>query len=169
MGEVTVTTRDDGSRFRTDDPGEVSSGLARISVNYEEGELLAFIATGRTVLEIGTGLGVSTGYLASTAKHLVTLDIDPWVHENVWPTLPSWVITLSSRERLLREFDMVFIDGDHRPEAVREDMRFAVEVCPRGVIVVHDYIETQESLRGWSWQVIPTRVAVGICHVGWGL
>ncbi len=164
-----MTSLTDGAVYFVSDPGEPSTGRPRISVNTEEAELLAFLATGRTVLEIGTGLGMSTRYLAGTAESVTTIDIDPWVQAQVWPHLPESVTTLASRRTLEHAtFDMVFIDGDHRPDAVAEDMAFAVSHCPVGVIVVHDYDETRGALTDWKWFVVPTRNTVGITYVGWG-
>src|SRR5438552_5695279 len=95
------------------DPGEPSTGFYRISVTDTEGAFLAFLAAGKRVLEIGTGLGVSTNYLAMTAREVVTLDIDPWVHTNVWPNLPENVTP--STIAGVGPYDLVFIDGAHTP------------------------------------------------------
>jgi hypothetical protein len=67
-----------------EDPGEAYYGGSpkRLSVTDEEAEILAKLATGMTVLELGTGLGVSTKALASTAKSVITVDPDPWVRED---------------------------------------------------------------------------------------
>lgn len=77
-----------GGRYRADDPGEPTTGVPRVSIADDEVELLASLVAGKRVLEIGTGLGVSARAMASTATEVVTVDIDPWVHANVWPLLP---------------------------------------------------------------------------------
>ncbi len=45
------------------------------------------LVRGLDVLEIGTGLGVSTEWMARTAHSVVTVDIDPWVWKHVFPYL----------------------------------------------------------------------------------
>lgn len=128
-----------GSYVDPSDTGEPSTGVRRVSITDEEGAILAELADGRRVLEIGTGLGVSTRWLARTAGQVVTHDIDHWVHDNVWPTLPPNVVTVDDRGDIVGRFDVVFIDGDHSKSALRADILFAESVlADDGVIVAHD-------------------------------
>lgn len=147
---------DNGSYVAADDPGEPVANKARISVTDQEGEFLAWCAQGRRVLEIGTGLGVSTHYLATTADYVATADIDPWVHDNVWPSL--MVHCYKNYEEAEGPFDLVFIDGEHSIEQTRKDAAFAFGVC-KGLIVVHDaYMPSvAEGLEGLGdWTVLQT-------------
>lgn len=154
--------RPDGSYTGTGDPGEHSTGHPRVSITDDEGRMLAQMAAGLTVLEIGTGLGVSTGYLASKAKRVVTLDVDGWVHEHVWPTLPANVSTSYDRGEIHGStFDLVFIDGDHTPGQVLADIEFAKSVCASdGVIVAHDAIPLARLFEGWNMIVTTHGLAV---------
>ena len=127
-----------GSFEHSDDPGEPTTGVPRLSVTQLEGEVLAALVVGRRVLEIGTGLGVSTRAMAATAAEIVTLDVDEWVHEAIWPDLPDNVTGVRSVDELDGEFDAVFIDADHSAQAVAKDLRTALTVCHRGVVIAHD-------------------------------
>ena len=122
---------DIGNYFCPDDPGEsrYEDSPPRRSVTDEEGSILRRLAKDKYVLEIGTGLGVSTKYLAETALEVVTVDPDHWVQD---PCLPN-VIFLRSRPD--REFDLVFIDGNHAYEDVLNDIRLSMEIPE---IIIHD-------------------------------
>jgi hypothetical protein len=137
-GGLNLIERSDGSWISPQDPGEPTTHECRVSVTPEEGEILAQLATDKMVLEIGTGLGVSTRFLCSTATHVTTIDPDPWVERNVWPNLPDNCTMLNCREMSLG-YDLVFIDGDHQPEALRNDLEYAYySLRKQGTIVAHD-------------------------------
>ena len=136
---VNMQRLDNGSFICRDDPGEPSTGQPRVSVAPAEMQLLSWLAAGRDVLEIGTGLGVSTRALL-TARRLVTHDIDQWVHEFVWPSFADADVEFAAdREAIDGRFDMVFIDGDHMPAAVTADIDFALtKLSAPGLMVLHD-------------------------------
>lgn len=111
-----------------------------MSVTDDECRVLAWLAQGRCVLEIGTGLGVSTRAMAETAFGMLTIDPDPWVAENL-----SWLpLNVAHRARLEEwagqvDFDMAFIDGDHEEEAVLRDIQSVLPLLRRGgPVVLHD-------------------------------
>lgn len=124
-----------GSYYHKDDPGEIGYGpdysLPRVSVTKQEAAILAELARDKTVLEIGTGLAVSTEALASTALRVVTVDIDPWVQD-------PGIRNVEFRRTLPVEdvpFDLVFIDGNHNKESVIAD----IESCRHiPLLVIHD-------------------------------
>jgi hypothetical protein len=131
------------------DPGEIGSTSrvagypGRLSINDEEAAVLAVLAYGRSVLEIGTGLAVSTRALASTAWYVVTCDIDPWVKQAIVPQLPEGVRFVEDYNTIGGTFDMVFIDGLHTEEQCTKDIAFARKhLTADGIIVFHDlYID----------------------------
>lgn len=125
----------DGNFECPDDPGDISypNRPKRRSVTPEEAEILSRLAQGKRVLEIGTGLGVSTRALAETASYVVTIDIDPWVQD---PGISN-VYFLRYRPFMVHcyEFDMAFIDGSHKLDCVIGDL----EYCrPVPILVLHD-------------------------------
>lgn len=154
-----MNLHESGSYIHPDDPGEPSTGHPRLSVTDLEAAILAVLVDGLTVLEIGTGLGVSTRAMASTARVVHTVDIDPWVWENIWPFLPENVVTHRTIDSVPL-VDAAFIDGDHNPAAVVRDLADA-RSCSPSLIIAHDYEATKDQL-GDGWRVIPTTHTLGV-------
>lgn len=154
-----------GSYRHGSDPGEPTTGKPRLSVTDDEAAILSVWARNETVLEIGTGLGVSTRMLAKYAAHVTTVDIDPWVQETIWPTLPDNVTGApSTTDLLVGVFGMAFIDGDHSTAATRADIDTATRlVGPGGLIVVHDvnYGNVRKALTEDDWQFLNTHHGLG--------
>jgi len=122
-----------------DDPGEPGKGGHRWSVSNMEARVLATLFRDMEVLEIGTGLGVSTNSIAKTAKIVYTVDYDPWVERAVVPTLALNVIFFTDIEKVKKGLDGAFIDGDHHYEPCKRDIEKAREIVkPGGIIVFHD-------------------------------
>ena len=136
--------------------GPISSSLTTVEIS-----LLVQLATGKEVLEIGTAYGFATARMAAKAYSVTT--IDP--HAG-YGSLPA---SLPEAQRLLRNlgltgkvtliiglsqevlprlcgqgmgFDLVFVDGDHRLQTVREDLYYGwLLTRSGGVLAVHDYNE----------------------------
>jgi hypothetical protein len=152
---------DGGSIRRTDDPGEPTTGVPRISIAADEIQILTEAARGHTVLEIGTGLGISTRALAEYARMVVTVDPDPWVAETIAPTFPDNVLHVPTIDQIPfnSAFTMGFIDGDHSTESTRRDIFDCTVRLPIGSrIYVHDakYPNVAAALTGYGWKHIPT-------------
>jgi len=126
-----------------DDPGEPGTNAPRLSINDQEGRILQELVKNKDVLEIGTGLGISTKVMAMTANKVYTFDIDEWVRENVWPDLPDNVLGFRYPDSFVEVMDCAFIDSLHTYEQCTNDIAFAREhVTPGGMIIFHDlYIQ----------------------------
>lgn len=127
-----------------DDPGEPGRGLPRWSINEQEGQILAELVKGYEVFEIGTGLGISTMWLYSTAKIVYTHDIDSWVQLNVFPILPDAIIKLKEFPTItsehVRKFDCIFIDGFHKYESALTDIERSRPILKKGgLFIFHDF------------------------------
>jgi hypothetical protein len=152
---------DGGSIRRTDDPGEPTTGVPRISIAADEIQILTEAARGHTVLEIGTGLGISTRALAEYARMVVTVDPDPWVADTIAPTLPLDVIHVPTFDDIPTNiaFTMGFIDGDHSTASTERDILQCVYRLPvGGRLYVHDakYPNVAAALTGEGWHHINT-------------
>ena len=92
-------TRDE-TYIHPDDPAK------RVSVSEQEAAILEGLVLDRFVLEVGTGLGVSTMRMTKTAIHILTVDNDPWVYR-----LPISGYNIE-RARFIpfeRHFDLAFL------------------------------------------------------------
>jgi len=134
--------------------------MPRISgwLHPREGATLAKLARGKSVLEIGSYLGLSTVCLARTALRVTSVDPhDGRSTSSQGDTLPGFLGNLESHGVLdrvrcfpepfgpavvpdLGTFDLAFIDGDHSAENVRADASLALRLLtPDGLLVFHDY------------------------------
>ena len=134
-----------GGYFETSDPGEEGypGKPPRGGIDDSEGRILSILSRGKKVLEIGTGLGISTKYLAQTAASVDTVDPDPWVKSDVSPKLPENVCFHETIPQGSR-YDLIFLDGNHAAASVVSDF----EACrpllhETSIVVFHDlFLET---------------------------
>ena len=137
-----LTRHVNGNYTHPEDPGEPGLGTPRVSVTDEECKVLGWLAADRTVLEIGTGLGVSTRAMQAAGGEVETVDVDPWVQANVWPGLRELGVEcrdVADASPYAAQFDMCFIDGAHDEASVERDLDTAMRlVRPGGLIVLHD-------------------------------
>lgn len=152
----------------------------------KECEKLADLAQGKRVLEIGACLGCSTISLASTAEHVVSIDwhrgdtqtqgwggphrdypsfsafqyLDNLIRYGVLEKVSAVVADCNSIGPLLADesFDVAFIDGDHRFDAVRRNIElFLPKIRPGGVIIFHDYGVDMPGARCYEKQAVDER------------
>jgi predicted O-methyltransferase YrrM len=108
-------------------------------VNTTEARIVSELFRGLAVLEIGTGLGVSTREIARQAKYVFTVDIDEWVEINVAPDLPENVKFLTDIKEVPGDLDAAFIDGLHTYEQCTKDIEAVRRLVKSGgMIVFHD-------------------------------
>jgi predicted O-methyltransferase YrrM len=150
-------------------PTEVKSTDHRVristSVTPAETAELQRLATGRQVLEIGSCFGYSALQMAlAGAMHV--LAVDPHMEKD--GGIPGSIGTMRAALRQLgvedrvticlnwshvvmpalyamgARFGLIFIDGDHSPEGVTSDLRWARQlVAAGGAICCHDFEEEQ--------------------------
>lgn len=120
----------------------------------EEAKALAALATGKTVLEIGSYCGLSTICMARTAEHVTAVDYfdgrgtpspqntrDAF-DSNVERYGVSNKITVADPDEPYPrdDYDLAFIDGAHDVDSVRSDIERVRRVLkPDGLIAFHDY------------------------------
>lgn len=144
-----------------------------------EAECLSRYAAGKRVLEIGSYCGRSTVCMARTADEVVS--VDPHVHDTVdilqatirrhnltnvtmhTCTSAEWLATHGA----VNQFDFVFVDGDHRYQAVLDDATIAAVVLrPGGVVAFHDY-RTVPGEHDGRWDAGVTRAVDALIVSGW--
>lgn len=123
----------------------------------EEGKRLWALACGRRVLEVGAYCGLSTICMAQSAESVVS--VDP--HDGSGTPQPMETFTLFDQNvrrygvsdrvtpfigRLSEfcggEFDLIFIDGQHDLESVKDDIqRSLTMLADGGLLAFHDYHE----------------------------
>lgn len=118
--------------------------------DWELGRLVDFVRPwllGGIVLEIGCDLGGTLWLWRQLAEHVigVTLHTRPDRQfdshgavviegDSNAPATRAQVANLVS----MRHVDMVFVDGGHDYETASSDIKWALELAPAGIVVVHD-------------------------------
>jgi len=158
-----------------------------------EAELLGRLAAGaRCVVEIGVYEGSSAWVFCDALRPEAELHlIDPFVDESGWALRPGWHATptatrLAVWRRAWRKgpkicwhiarsqdvgrdwrgpaVDLVFIDGDHSPQACREDWDvWHPHVRPGGAVAFHD---ARLGLPGGTGNPGPTSVVAELFRAG---
>jgi predicted O-methyltransferase YrrM len=124
-----------------------------------EGRALAEAAVGKDVLEVGSYKGLSTVWLARTARQVTAVDtFDGRATPKPGSTFDEFqnnlyrcgvyykvAVHIGHSQFVLpvlsdASFDLVFIDGDHDYGSVCEDVRLSLRLLrPGGVLALHDY------------------------------
>ena len=120
-----------GNYYCEEDPGEkgYKNNPQRLSVTEQEAEILGRLVAGLRVVEIGTGLGVSTRAMAETAIEVVSVDVDSWAHQFDFPDNVKLVQDIP-----LSRFDFAFIDGSHKYQHILAD----INIVNAPILVIHD-------------------------------
>ncbi len=157
-----------GSRYTSIDQRTVAGMVKHASVSERQGALLFRLCSWyrpELVIEFGTGLGISTGYLAAGAKgaRVLTIEGNPVKHAFSAREFPE---TLSERVEFIRgSFDdhlermiekagertIVFIDGDHRyGPTVEKVNRFLKEKYTSLMFLLDDLYWSEEMEAAWK-------------------
>jgi predicted O-methyltransferase YrrM len=105
---------------------------------------------GGQALEIGTAYGYSCFFLASAMpkSRIVTLNASEgeWVEDvKILARFPNVTCLHRRSADYFKESDgtaiykFVFVDGDHRPRPLKEDMQYFNRLLTGGLIIFHDY------------------------------
>lgn len=138
------------------------------------------------VLELGTSLGITTAYLASTGARIFTLEGNPHIAERataIWQELNLDGIdvhigpfdeTLGQRIPDWTEnqvtFDLIFIDGNHRGAAMLAYINLLQPLLkPTGAIVCDDIHWSEDMERAWKQIVQSSDWKVKVDFYEWGL
>jgi predicted O-methyltransferase YrrM len=157
-------------------PDTLAQLMAYHCFHEPEAELAAVIETfaatrASAFLEIGTHKGFTSACisLAFPQARVVSVDL-PDPTRTPWNPLPRSLVGEAHRALGLEHrieqrfvdsaelwrfvgrgesFDLVFVDGDHSPQAVFRDLVLAADLVPRngGVVLAHDFTDTHEAFR----------------------
>ena len=141
--------------------------LQKISISPKYGKLLNTIVCNygpKEVLELGSGLGVSSYYLANSNpnSHIVTVEGLKAYADIAQATFKNLGITNVSVnnstfnvffENLTptQKFDLIFIDGAHTYEATISNFeRSLIVAAPEAFIILDDIRWSEDMLRAWN-------------------
>lgn len=164
-------------------PGDSLLGInalsKRLSLTRKYGKLLNSIVGSyqpKSMLELGTGLGVSAFYLANgnPTSHLVSIDgmecfqqaamqvMEKLSIKNVElinSSFDAYFESLGSNDA----FDLIFIDGSHTYESTIENSHKALKhITPKGIIILDDIRWSKGMFEAWSEIKQDKRVRVSI-------
>jgi len=165
---INVTDYGSGSKHFRGGMREISSIARHSSVPGKYGKLLYKLAGeygGSDIIELGTSLGISTLYLAAGAKGSVVHTVEgcPSVSglakknfersgfDNIRLYTRKFDEALSElKEKNIRP-GLVFIDGDHRKDAILKYFDALGSMCnEKSVIVIDDIHRSAEMASGWQ-------------------
>jgi predicted O-methyltransferase YrrM len=175
-----------GSRITTEKRRKVSAMVKYASVSAKQGALLYRLCSWyrpELVLEFGSGLGVSTAYLAAGSKNtgIITVEGSPEKHafavENFPGRLCDRVEFIQGNfddhfEMLLQragERTVVFIDGDHTYQSTIEKVSaFLNKKLQDTMIILDDIYWSDDMERAWKECLVDERVDVSLdlFHLG---
>jgi predicted O-methyltransferase YrrM len=157
-----------GSALSREVVGKVSVIAARAVSNRKFGRLLfrlAHFTHAKTIVELGTSLGVSTAYLASAnlLSNVITMEGSVEIaalaaetfHEldlkNISTVTGNFEDTLATVIAENPPADLVFIDGNHRKKPVLDYFeKFLEKLSPASLIIIHDIHWSSEMEEAWK-------------------
>ncbi len=134
------------------------------------------------VLEMGTSLGITTAYLARHCTSVCTLEGNPTVAaaaQKTWQDLAITNIVLHEgpfKETLVpalqnsNGFDLIFIDGNHRGEALLSYIEECLDfLSPSGAIVCDDIHWSSDMESAWKAICAQPEWTLRVDFFEWGL
>lgn len=137
----------------------------------------------RTILEMGTSLGISTAYLATgnAQAHCITLEGAPSIAAIARETFKTCAVphiellegnfadTLPQALKTLQFIDFAFIDGNHQQQATLDYFNAIAPYCSENAILVFDDICWSEGMYA-AWQQICSHphisISIDLCKLG---
>lgn len=133
-------------------------------------EILASIAQefqSKTIIELGTSLGISTAYLANANFHstVYTLEGSQAISrvamqtfaslglKNIKMILGDFNITLPTILKSIKEVDLAFIDGNHRKESTLDYFDQILSYSHKNTVLIFDDINWSKGMKE-AWTII---------------
>jgi predicted O-methyltransferase YrrM len=145
--------------------------------------MVSFVHAGR-ILELGTSLGITTAYLAKAnpGARIITLEGCPELSKmasnhfsgldlkNITVRVGRFEDTLGPSLEELEKVDLVFIDGNHRGEALLNYFNRCLGHANNNTVIVIDDIHASPSMER-AWETIcrdeRVRVSLDLFYSGW--
>lgn len=144
---------------------------------------MAHFITPRNVLEFGTSLGISAAYIASgtTEGRIKTVEGDPSIAQKANALFqkintPHISLTVKTFESFISNdieagetFDLIFLDGNHKKDAVlKYYSALEAHVTERTIIIIDDIYWNSEMQSSWQELISKPRVtqSVNCFHFG---
>ena len=182
LNRNTITVEDMGAGSVTSATKERSIGsIARSAAKPRKYGQLLFRMANRyrpnTIMELGTSLGITTGYLAlgNMEANVITMEGSVAIAEkalenfrdmnlkNVKLVQGNFDDTLSKVLAALERIDMAFVDGNHRKVPTLDYFRQLIRVMsPESVIVFDDIHWSREMEEAWEQIKQDSRVTLSI-------
>ena len=159
---------------------KVSDVARHSSIPPKYGKLLFNLAAefgGKYIVELGTSLGISTLYLAAGSPHsevhtiegcsntlsVATENFKKLGFTNIREYSNSFDDGLKKIESDIPSAGLVFIDGDHRREALNKYLDSVIKIVgDKGVVVIDDIHVNREMTRAWKDILQDDRVTTSI-------
>jgi len=176
-----ILTEDEGagSKVHRRTLRSVKTMLRRSSIRHKYGRFLYYLTLRfkpATILELGTGIGISTAYFmkAQPDAKIITIDADRSKLDNAEKNL--MMLKMKKPELCHGSFDefllsklnsvkhplMVFIDGDHRYESVIRYFEHILQYVSSNSIIVIDDLRWSDGMRK-AWELIKNDQRTVLC------
>lgn len=159
-----------GSKIHMDKLRSVRGIIKHSSVTHKYGRILYYVSreyNPETIIELGTGLGISTAYLinACPGARIMTLDADRLKMDFAENALKkfktpgiqfcngSFEDLLLSKLRYVQHPLLVFIDGDHKLASVMGIFEQILQFARQDTIIILDDISWSREMRK-AWKLI---------------
>lgn len=184
--KIVITDFGAGSKRKSSNTRTISY-IARTSASSGKYARLLFAITKRyqprTILELGTSLGIGTAYLAYGCPEakLISLEGSQSIADEAVHTMEACGInsaqimvgnfddTLGEALRKLQYVDCAYIDGNHTKEATLRYFEQIYPYCNADTVLIFDDISWSEGMYE-AWQTIiadeRVRISIDICKKG---
>lgn len=177
-GNLTVLDLGAGSVKQESQNRKISEVTKVAAIPKKYGALLARVLEVydlKTVLELGTSLGVGTGYLATATEDIQVTTIEGCPQTAAQAQLNFDQLKLNNIDLINQEFsealaglaaekpiyDLIYIDGNHRYDSTLEYFKFALEHTHDASFIIFDDIYWSEEMTA-AWNEIKKSEAIHV-------
>lgn len=169
-----------GSQSKSRTVGEIARSALKRPLHAHAIATLSKHIKSVHVLELGTCLGITTAYLSQSATRVTTIEGNPALKTRaslIWDELGIANITsiVGDFDEVIptlanQQFDLIFIDGNHRGDAL---LRYVDALSPQlsshGVIVCDDIHWSPDMEDAWIKLTSEKRWSLKVDFYEWGL